>query len=577
MVEIAQNQEDKDCHSPVARYISLPTAPNSQVDESLVSDDCDNVMTLEQVHCFLDIAKESSILDSVHLKLKNSRLPSEMADHQSRGYLPIEVCLGILTRDIIKALIKETHSGVPVEEFKKLLNAAIESPRLLAILILMESISLLSVVEKAKIFDRHLPLIEAPNGVNSGLRTSISGDKVTHLLSNWTDNMLCVFDAHQNTVCVPFFNFELVEDKIPYFTLVSGTHLPWKSCGVMATGGSGIIRQVSIHPGHHNFKSEKSSEQEEHYFALKEIGTLCKDSYLQELRALRKTHATDAIKMHLIKLLLAFEHGTRKFLMFEWADGNLYDYWKGNAAPPEPTIEKCRWAAKQCLGLAAALGKIHGHDNLGDPSYSSDTPEKKDAEGDEKDWGRHGDIKPQNILWFKSYANEKDFLVISDLGLTRFHSQGSRSKVSPSGLEGHTAAYCPPEMVVSKHISQRYDIWSLGCVFLEFCTWWARGYQEGILRFESDRGDWVPGFIKNNNFFIVSKSEESYIPAQINPAVSQQIKDLLESHGDDRFAGPMLKLVKNKMLVVDKTKRAGIVEVHEELSEMVKKLEISKG
>ncbi|KAI8161636.1 Serine/threonine protein kinase [Colletotrichum sp. SAR 10_70] len=56
--------------------------------------------------------------------------------------------------------------------------------------------------------------------------------------------------------------------------------------------------------------------------------------------------------------------------------------------------------------------------------------ELKQGKCKEKRWGRHGDIKPENILWFQEYEKIKDFLVISDFGLTSFNTTNSRSKLT---------------------------------------------------------------------------------------------------------------------------------------------------
>lgn len=61
-------------------------------------------------------------------------------------------------------------------------------------------------------------------------------------------------------------------------------------------------------------------------------------------------------------------------------------------------------------------------------------------------------------------------LVIADFGLMAFHRCQSRSLVPGAKLHG-TPAYAPPEWQLNYQISRSYDIWSLGCVYLEFITW----------------------------------------------------------------------------------------------------------
>lgn len=133
--------------------------------------------------------------------------------------------------------------------------------------------------------------------------------------------------------------------------------------------------------------------------------------------------------------------------------------------------------------------------------------------GDEAaNYGRHGDIKPKNILWFSRYGERKDHMVISDLGLTRYHSKFTRSKVTPSNVDGFTEAYRPPEMdIPGRQICRKFDIWSLGCVFLEFCVWYLEG-ADGIDKFEYARQDEdissIQNFREPKFFNIMEKDDE---------------------------------------------------------------------
>lgn len=61
-------------------------------------------------------------------------------------------------------------------------------------------------------------------------------------------------------------------------------------------------------------------------------------------------------------------------------------------------------------------------------------------------------------------------LVIADFGLMAFHRGQSRSLVPGAKLHG-TPTYAPPEWQLNYQVSRSYDIWSLGCVYLEFITW----------------------------------------------------------------------------------------------------------
>ncbi|CAG7556534.1 unnamed protein product, partial [Fusarium equiseti] len=102
-------------------------------------------------------------------------------------------------------------------------------------------------------------------------------------------------------------------------------------------------------------------------------------------------------------------------------------------------------------------------------------------------YGRHGDIKPENILWFRNGPNtDIGVLEIADFGLTRFHNRRSRSNISPVGM-GNSPTYRAPEFDMPDGLlSRSYDIWALGCVYLEFLTWYFMGWK-GVMEFSTLR------------------------------------------------------------------------------------------
>ncbi|KXJ90213.1 kinase-like domain-containing protein, partial [Microdochium bolleyi] len=92
----------------------------------------------------------------------------------------------------------------------------------------------------------------------------------------------------------------------------------------------------------------------------------------------------------------------------------------------------------------------------------------------------HGDIKPGSILLASSGA----------LKLSCF----DHSVKVPSGEElldfpstGLTPQYRSPEYDVSgEKVSQKSDVWSLGCTILEFSTWYLLGHSS-VQNFETIR------------------------------------------------------------------------------------------
>ncbi|RBR11623.1 hypothetical protein FVER53590_08739 [Fusarium verticillioides] len=350
--------------------------------------------------------------------------------------------------------------------------------------------------------------------------------------------------------CIPFFDFQ--HNSLCFYALAADIRLPWQVLEYKSTGGSGTVYKLQIHPGHHNFKSESQDSHEMTYFALKKIDWIDRQAYRDELEALQRSRAQITQDRHLIRLLLALQHGERLYLLFEWADGNLLNLWDEvpYKDPSGSTIQ--RWAANQCFGVANAVRRIHGL-TTGQIQRRSSSP--NDVTDKIKEWGRHGDIKPSNILWFKKYKGDDNVLVVSDLGLTRYHSLHTKSLVPR--IDGYTSAYAAPELELNQPISQKYDIWSLGCVFLEFCIWYVKG-NDAVIGFGLELGEQHESDISNfdyDNYFIIKTEENGKKSAQLKPAVTTWIADLRDIARGSDFVLKMLELIQHRMLVVDVDKR----------------------
>ncbi len=104
-------------------------------------------------------------------------------------------------------------------------------------------------------------------------------------------------------------------------------------------------------------------------------------------------------------------------------------------------------------------------------------------------YGRHGDIKPLNLLWFPNPRDPDDMgtIKICDFGEGEFSS--TESSMRDSNSIAYTPSYRPPECDHGDpeiNISATYDTWTLGCLFLEFVTWYIGGW-ELLDEFEQSR------------------------------------------------------------------------------------------
>jgi serine/threonine protein kinase len=212
---------------------------------------------------------------------------------------------------------------------------------------------------------------------------------------------------------------------------------------------------------------------------------------------------------HLVTLLATFMFGAKYHFLFPYAHYTLEQYWE-SVPKPDRDIETIRWVAKQCSGIMAAMDTIHDPKHL----HNLDVV---------KGYGRHGDIKPDNILWFRSTTDPRGILVVSDLGLASFHRDTSRSNIPNKGIPA-VPGYRPPECdIKGGTISRAYDIWTLGCLFLELLTWLLGG-RESIHEFSEQRFTTflITGSI-NNIFFTLKPTK---VPGVHVAQVKQEVTEV---------------------------------------------------
>lgn len=178
-------------------------------------------------------------------------------------------------------------------------------------------------------------------------------------------------------------------------------------------------------------------------------------------------------------------------MILPWASCNLYEFWKSDpfSKTGNRDLDVIRWMSTQTLGLLAALDAIH--DSQGVQSY-----------------GRHGDIKPENILWFELDNEPHGLLVLADFGLTKFHRERSRSFTKNTNV-GYTYTYAPPEIdIKGEFMSRSSDIWSFGCVLLEMVCWLLGGWELSEAFADARLTEDTSGIMKTDSFFAIVKLED---------------------------------------------------------------------
>ncbi|KAK8119590.1 kinase-like protein [Apiospora kogelbergensis] len=336
-------------------------------------------------------------------------------------------------------------------------------------------------------------------------------------------------------------------------TKMSRQRTPSSGSGEPQMGGFSTVTCVEFHPEHYDFGRQDGEKHK--VFALKKLTASDPTSFNQEIASLLAFIAAD--NQHLVKLLASFEiqsyrnTHTEYYFLFPWADGTLWDFWKlYNAVEQRANLSQ--WMSHQCYRLAEALQFFHNERNI-----AFMRPGVNDIEEGQKQlFGRHGDIKAENILWFKTKAREAR-LVLNDFGLARLNSKISRSAQDPNGMP-RTKTYQAPEFdVPGSKISRSSDIFSLGCAFLEFATWFVEGFDSVDVEFVDARMEVDPHnpTFELDTFFRVIEDADGKKTSMIKPKVTRWIQRLRTHDNCTQFIADFLDLIEQHMLEPDPKKR----------------------
>lgn len=240
---------------------------------------------------------------------------------------------------------------------------------------------------------------------------------------------------------------------------------------------------------------------------------------------------------HLIQTIARYTQGVRPFFMFPWAKGgNLRNFWKEQPSLSTASLnfsenycsDYIKWFFEQLLGLSGAIDRLHNPANQPDGSC------------------RHGNLKPENILCF-CIPEAGDLPVNIKLVIADTRISGTDRKLmymlAGSGLPINT--YGAPEAVSASDYAKslRYDIWSIGCLYLEFLIWMLYG-NGSLEKFHDD--------IKRDQPYTFYRTSP-YI--SLKPEVRFWIKKIKT---DSRCApimstavGRLINLIEKRLLVVD--------------------------
>ncbi|CAH0051047.1 unnamed protein product [Clonostachys solani] len=410
-----------------------------------------------------------------------------------------------------------------------------------------------------------LVLIDRPAKVRLFLEHQISDDKLPfdrkdvnyhECFNGWSHLTISRFLERQAAV-IPYY-FKQVEKKNRKPMRLTDHILPFLSFNKYRhNGGTSEIYRVNIHAEQHNFQSPHDSGQ----FIIKQLhGNSRRDIFKREFAVLRRF--SNNAHPHIVSLLVAYECNDSYNFIFPEAKSTLAEFWRSPTPFPDPERgEVLLWMIQQCQGLAAGLCQLHRHETESGQSLLN--PDSGLAQKNSKMHGRmkllygwHGDIKPENILWFPGSSTNMGTLKIADFGIAQF-SINLRSSRKPLGF---STTYSAPEFSPNplNLTNALCDVWALGCVYLEALAWAIGGRKL--------HGDLIqikkvcdPGWfgqssgeeLRTDTFFMSPRNGlvEKETP-YVKPSITEFMAKLRNDERCSDLGRDVLKIVENDMLVV---------------------------
>ncbi|KAF6810499.1 protein kinase [Colletotrichum sojae] len=352
--------------------------------------------------------------------------------------------------------------------------------KLFAILVMINGVDLLPSLVWEEIYDIHLPfeVRRSKDGDSWELFYNSSEGKNTLFKEShgWRRLSVELFSETQWIVLSPFFDMES-EDPEEYF-LDSRVIIPFTQC---------LESNDNTHICH----------VQDAIFAVRSFDSVDYYLFRDEMEAMEQLHS----HKHITKLLTTYKHRGTSHFVLQFSDFNLKSLcYRFNI--PFPNNKLVGWIAEQCAGIASGLQHIHNQS----PERYFDLNEQRPGHG------IHGQLKPENLFWF---SEEYDLARIPSSGTLRIAGYFTHFSESIEDilLTASSSTYQGPEARVSKDLTQAYDIWALGCLLLEFSTWYLKGSQ-GLddffqKRAEDDLDDEVP----KSTFYNVVSTETTLVAA----------------------------------------------------------------
>jgi serine/threonine protein kinase len=386
------------------------------------------------------------------------------------------------------------------------------------------------------------------------------GGREIKAICNWPDEVCEMFHQYQWWMKAPSFmeaaHHELADDDMLPFINRTDT---------ISTGGFSKVYLAEIHPSHHNFAGVEPSGADGCHVAIKElIAGSAEEDFRKEIQFFKTlVKKQQHPHPHLITLLATFRWKRKYHIILPRAAENLDNYWdKTDPTFDEPTV---RWCLQQISGLVNGLLDIHDV-IVRDPtrlvrSKAGSDSSIKVKRGEEK-FGRHGDLKPANILWFVGPDDPRGTLKIADFGLGRFHGKLTRSGIDWSKVK-FSPTYEPPELRLKIHVSRAYDMWSFGCILLEFASWMLKGAKSSEefskARLQPDSNPEFPELSNDEFFTVVDRINRK---AVVRDSVVVWVEQLHRHPKCSAFIHDLLDLIMKHLLVILPAERINAIDLN---------------
>ncbi|KAJ4170988.1 hypothetical protein NW754_007131 [Fusarium falciforme] len=474
---------------------------------------------------------ELDLCDKIHSAMQENT--------EGKQFIPADVIASLVSRDAVEAeLVDSVNDDELVKVVDYVLNR--KAIKVFLILVLSENIGAMPKIYHSGLGDEHLPLGEqATTGGGKQLQSlnqNVKTSSVLNPLLSWKLSKLRTFLENQWVFMAPVFTRDKFAHKLhprcplPFIPFTESDQAQNGAWG----GMSGSIQEIKVHKAHQKVLLQKDGNPIR--VALKTISLPMSHYFQQEEETLSVIQNID--HDHLIKPIASYQYHNHEdgCFLFPWAErGNLKEFWKTEETRPLNNPKMMAWMLKQMRGLCEALGILHDKSR------------------------RHGDIKPENILLFEE-GDYNGTLRIADVGLAKFHADATERRELLKEItktKTGTVRYLSPEFIHERQIPRVFDVWALGCVFIEFVIWTLHGY------------DRLSSFRKASGAHFWDKvNDEFVIHAEVKTWMSN-LSQILQ--GSKTALEDLLGVVELHMLVPNWRERSTSIEVHEKLAEICRK------